>query len=125
LRKIAPILLLSIYLASTTEIYQLAKFPLLVEHYISHKHANKDLSLWAFFCMHYNTDKVHDGDDMKLPFKSHHRSLAFSITIAAPYTIEPEPTRPGLHKLKAIPLHNEAFLPGAFPTPVWQPPKVC
>jgi hypothetical protein len=71
-KKLISILLLSLYLISTTEVYQLLKIPTLIEHYWEHKKLNPEMSLTAFLKTHYE-NPVKDGDygkDQKLPFGS-------------------------------------------------------
>nr|WP_262908792.1 hypothetical protein [Chryseobacterium turcicum] len=77
------ILLLSLYLVSTTELYQLLKIPVLIEHYIEHKGLNAEMSLTAFLKTHYeNPVKDRDYDkDQKLPFVSHANLLSVVFTI--------------------------------------------
>jgi hypothetical protein len=65
--------LLVVYLVTSTELGQLCKLPLLVQHYAEHKAENNSLSLIQFFYIHYGQGeirKVDDDKDMKLPFKT-------------------------------------------------------
>ncbi|MCJ7935908.1 MAG: hypothetical protein MUW56_20340 [Chryseobacterium sp.] len=84
MKKLISILLLSLYLVSTTELYQLLKLPVLIEHYIEHKELNPDMSLTAFLKTHYDNpvkDSDHDTDQ-KLPFVSHANLLSVVFTIS-------------------------------------------
>jgi hypothetical protein len=84
--KKAAYIFLAIYLLGATELSQLLKIPLLIEHYTEHKLDNGNLSLLSFMYMHYVGD---DGDttdeqkDQNLPFKSAHfqmqNTVVFSI----------------------------------------------
>ncbi len=74
MKKCVAILLLSLYLLSTTEAHQLLKLPSLVQHYFQHKAENNNLTLLSFLNMHYAETVVYDDDyaqDMQLPFKTH------------------------------------------------------
>ncbi|EFK34100.1 Uncharacterised protein [Chryseobacterium gleum] len=82
-KKLISILLLSLYLVSTTELYQLLKMPLLIEHYFQHKNLNSEMSFTAFLKMHYD-HPVKDNDydqDQKLPFVSHASPLSVAFTV--------------------------------------------
>jgi hypothetical protein len=73
LKKWISILFLSTYLLTATELNELFKLPLLVEHFVQHNEGNKHVNFWEFLCDHYSTDSIKDADydeDMKLPFKS-------------------------------------------------------
>lgn len=83
MKKLISILLLSLYLVSTTELYQLLKMPLLVEHYMEHKELNPEMSLTAFLKTHYDhpvKDSDHDKDQ-RLPFVSHASLLSIVFTL--------------------------------------------
>ncbi|KYH07443.1 hypothetical protein EGI15_06860 [Chryseobacterium cucumeris] len=83
MRKLISILLLSLFLVSTTELYQFLKIPLLIEHYITHKNLNPEMSLAAFLKTHYDhpvKDSDHD-QDQRLPFVSHANLLSVVFTI--------------------------------------------
>lgn len=83
MKKLISILLLTLYLVSTTELYQLLKMPLLIEHYIQHKDLNPEMSFTAFLKTHYDhpvKDSDHD-QDQRLPFVSHANLLAVVFTI--------------------------------------------
>ena len=119
---------LSIYLISTTELYQLVKLPFLVEHFNEFQKENSESSIWEFLCMHYVSGDMNDEDndkDMKLPFKSHEScsssnilaftSNIFSIAIDKPYTLE----------TTKFTLFDESFIGASFQSNIWQPPKFC
>jgi hypothetical protein len=48
-KKLLPILFLSIYLVSVTELHELFKLPQLVEHFIEHKTEDKQTTFLDFF----------------------------------------------------------------------------
>jgi hypothetical protein len=81
-KKRAAYIFLAIYLLGATELNQLLKMPLLIEHYMEHKLDNGSLSLLSFIYMHYVGD---DGDatdeqkDQNLPFKSAHFQLQNTV----------------------------------------------
>jgi hypothetical protein len=84
-KKRAAYIFLAIYLLGATELNQLLKMPLLIEHYMEHKLDNGSLSLLSFMYMHYVGD---DGDatdeqkDQNLPFKSAHFQLQNTVVFS-------------------------------------------
>ena len=115
------------YLASFCEVRQLAKLPNLIEHYISHKIENHDISLFAFFKMHYLDEQKIDKDydqDMKLPFKTHDFSNVFIAL-----NIPPEKTTLTIkHQSIYVDVssnfsYSEKFYPSVYQK-IWEPPQI-
>lgn len=115
------------YLASFCEMRQVVKLPNLIEHYISHKIENHDISVFAFLKMHYLDQQTMDKDydqDMKLPFKTHDLS---SISIVL--NIPPEKTtfifqRQSIYvDVSSNFSYSEKFYPSVFQK-IWEPPKI-
>ena len=85
MNKKAAYIFLAIYLLGATELSQLLKIPLLIEHYTEHKLDNGNLSLLSFMYMHYVGD---DGDttdeqkDQNLPFKSAHFQMQNTVVFS-------------------------------------------
>ena len=124
MKKVISILLLSLYLVSTTELYQLLKMPLLIEHYIQHKNLNSKISFAAFLKAHYD-HPVKDNDysqDQKLPFVSHEIPLSVIFTINPILDfkcIRKEYSPIGIKKiLYKKDLYNKEIL-----NSIWEPPK--
>ena len=119
--------ILSVYLISTTELYQLVKLPMLVEHFNEHKGQDKDITLWDFLCMHYAHGDVKDADhdkDMKLPFKSHDGCFSSSVIAYIPKDF-PTIAKPAHSISKTFSVFDEQFLTSSFLDCIWQPPKNC
>ena len=119
--------LLFTYLTSFSEVRQVVKMPRLIEHYISHKIANHDMSLFAFIKMHYIDEQIVDSDynqDMKLPFKTHDFSSS-TITLNIP----PEKAIINLQRHLVFVddsnnfSYSEKFYPSVFQK-IWEPPKI-
>lgn len=58
---------------SQTELHQILKLPILVQHYFEHRAESKDISLSQFIVLHYFSGDPVDDDyarDMQLPFKT-------------------------------------------------------
>jgi hypothetical protein len=129
LKKIVAILLLLVYLFTTTEFYQLIKLPSLFEHLAAHKAGDKNETIWSFLVDHYGGDSANNPDkaaDMQLPFKQQNESVAYNIStiIFIPHqfsfnfkVIETEPIEFAEYK--------QPFGSYLFPSKIWQPPKCC
>lgn len=124
MKKLISIVLLSLYLVSTTELYQLLKMPLLVEHYIQHKNLNPEMSFTAFLKTHYE-NPVKDSDydqDQRLPFVSHTHLLSVVFTVNSSvgfYFAEKVYIYLGAEKTfyKSV-LYNKEIL-----SSIWEPPR--
>lgn len=128
MKKLAAILLLAIYVFSTTDAHELLKLPVIFQHFIEHKEENRNISFLQFISMHYMhgnpIDKDHDRD-MQLPFKTP-CSCAFSsappfvalmqrISIESP--VEISHTRHSILK--------DSFINSFYLSKIWQPPRAC
>lgn len=82
MKKTFAIFLVSLYIFSFTEISELLKLPVLIEHYGEHKAEDKDITILGFIALHYLNGSQKDSDyakDMKLPFKMHDFSSIISL----------------------------------------------
>ena len=128
MRKGLAILFLILYLSSATELSQLLKIPLLVEHFMEHKAKNPDLSVFVFLKLHYNNHlenhpRNDDYDqDQKLPFLTHADVLSFFFIYTAPYFFETNAEMVTNQKLKPLSF-NDVFFYNHFLSNIWQPPK--
>ncbi|MEN5307946.1 hypothetical protein ABE425_10545 [Chryseobacterium cucumeris] len=126
MKKLISILLLFLYLVSTTELYQLLKIPELVEHYFEHKELNPDMTLTAFLKTHYD-HPVKDGDygkDQKLPFIIHSAPLSLVFTINQGFSFETGPYHFSSLESHKIPSKDEDLCYKGFLNSVWEPPRV-
>lgn len=128
MKKSVAIALLSLYLLGTTQLRELLKFPVLIEHFIEHREDSPKMNFWSFITLHYSKNSNHDNDfdrDMQLPFKTltHNASdLAFIPTLEVESDMS----------LKNIPADNKQSLVYAgfiytsiYLSTIWQPPKIC
>ncbi|HEX6914327.1 MAG TPA: hypothetical protein VF145_03755 [Chitinophagaceae bacterium] len=71
MRRISAILLMMLLL-STTEVEQLFRLPLLVEHLVSHIESDERFRVSEFFAIHYlgQDNDSDDQEDSRLPFKT-------------------------------------------------------
>src|SRR3954454_11848800 len=98
LRQVIAILLLSLQLFTSTELCQVFKAPILLQHYHEHKGGDKSLTFLSFLREHYLNSNESDPDyarDMQLPFKSGTGVLLVSHNISIPIPgssiVPPEP----------------------------------
>lgn len=120
---------LIIYLNSTTELHQLLKIPILIEHFCEHQSQNSTLSFFEFLSMHYSKNNMHHGvseKDSKLPFKSHSICNA-SINFV---TLNQEQLFTFLEftefKERKTILNLYTFLvSSSHLKAIWQPPQIC
>lgn len=117
---------LGVYLISSTELRQLLKFPLLIQHYAEHKAENKSLRLLQFLAMHYNDEDIIDLDyskDQQLPFKSQNGYTGAVLSVFEPtsvYTLIPKTFHYVTnHRF----ISNDDFTHTVFLSSIWQPPK--
>lgn len=119
---------MSAYLISSTEINQLLKLPLFVNHFIEHKNRDAQLSLLDFIEMHYANGDVKDADydeDMKLPFKTHTTCSVNSIFYFTSNNFAELAIKPQNSEEKSYVNCHEAFLTSYCVSSIWQPPKFC
>ncbi len=123
------LILLVVFLSSSTEIYQFFKIPFLVEHYLKHKEEGDSLSFLTFLEVHYSHHIKYDEDheeDSKLPFKSCcHLSTGIGITAVEPCTHLPLSIKEVFCIKNEFFLSNSDLLPASCPVSIWQPPKSC
>lgn len=117
---------LSIYLLSSTQLKELLKLPILVEHFIEHKEKDTSICFLEFLCMHYAHGDVKDADydkDMKLPFKSAENSHS-SVSFYLPATFKQDFAIHFKEGKQKFPLYNSNYS-SAYLSSIWQPPRIC
>jgi hypothetical protein len=119
---------LTIYLLSTTQLIELLKVPVLVEHYQEHKKENPAITLLGFLDLHYMHGCPRDNDydrDMQLPFKVPTHSALASLVYIVPAAI------PMLLGRRVFREHTQTFPKGSFTysfnylSLIWQPPRTA
>ena len=127
MRKYIAIALVSIYVFSMTEVHQLLKMPLLVEHYLAHKDADKELSLLSFLEMHYLNGSHMDADskhDMQLPFKNMQDNHP-NVMVTLPNGYIFFETLPSIKTDGSIIVSKSQVLESNYLKSIWQPPKIA
>ena len=127
MKKLLAISFLILYVFTTTELNQLLKVPLFVEHFIEHKKLDDNVSLVDFLYMHYTGHDINDNDkdkDMQLPFKSHNDCVSLNFV--------PLATNQDAIDLILVPIYTDNVavykrlnFQSFYLSSIWQPPKAC
>ena len=111
-------------LSTNTELYQLVKLPVLLEHYREHR-AGEGLDFLAFLQKHYFNGEQRSPDyerDMELPFKTPSFISSISLLLAVPEQpiigILPAPIT-GEHSTSRY----SEWLPATYLQDIFQPPR--
>ena len=128
LKKIIPILLLSIYIFGATSFSQLLRIHHFVIHYQEHKQHNQQISFADFFIIHYVNEPIKDADydkDMQLPFKSNDGCINTNVAPFIPTSYSTEINRPVYIHSNNFTLLYDVAINSFFLSNIWQPPKNC
>lgn len=128
MKKLISILLISSFLISLTEFYQLLKFPILVEHFKEHKSLNEGITFWSFLLMHYSDNDVKYADydkDMRLPFKSTDGSLNMLNLSFIHYAYSNKINKPFERTFEIYKVYNDHKFKSTYLSNIWQPPRPC
>lgn len=124
LRKTAAIFMLILFLFANTELHELLRLPVLVQHYLEHRTLNHDESFADFLAEHYSNEhgKSNGKEHHDLPFKSDDCSashIATAFTLPAQTFI----SSIAIIQEKIITDYSDMYYPIAFKSNIWQPPK--
>jgi len=116
---------------STTELYQMLKIPILIEHFFEHKSQNSALSFRDFMTIHYNGNHLenhpHNDDyeqDQKLPFMAHTNAPNFCFVPTTPSQFDLK-DRLYQYLKRKMPVLDEHYTGNNFLSSIWQPPRFC
>ena len=127
MRQSLAITLLILYLFSSTEIFELLKFPILIQHYQDHQKKHPKISFASYVCEHYTHGDVEDADkeeDRKLPYKNIDCFHFTSFTVLPTVTTVEFAENIVFKLFKAPPNgYNIVFSSDNFSS-IWQPPKI-
>lgn len=125
-KKLLAIFFLSGYLFLTTELSQLLKLPVLIEHFAEHQEQDRNMSFIDFLVHHYGGHEK-DADyetDMKLPFMKN-LSVPYLYPISAPGNLVPVFKPVYFAVAKPFFSYKDKGLIAAYLSAIWQPPKYC
>ena len=128
MKKLISILLISSFLISSTEFYQILKVPFLLEHFKEHKSLNEGTTFWSFLSMHYSNSDIKYADydkDMRLPFKSSEGSLHLLNISFIHYSSSTKLHKPFAKTLKIYKVFKDHKFQSTYLSNIWQPPKSC
>jgi hypothetical protein len=125
MRQSSAIILLLVYLSVNTELQEIARIPVLFEHFAEHRQKNTEVSFIDFIVLHYFSGDIRGSDyqrDQQLPFKSMHcEGVTNFIAIPA------EPVEALLPKtcctLVEAGMYVSQFNSSLFQFTIWQPPR--
>ncbi|HCW09264.1 MAG TPA: hypothetical protein DGG95_18055 [Cytophagales bacterium] len=121
MKKLLAISLVLLYINSNTELHEILRLPVLIEHFSEHKKLVGDISLWEFLVMHYNTNDSHDADDSRLPFKDPgHSFTASTLAIPIPKIVLNETEL--IVKVSHVFCYDKTFISSHL-SKIFQPPK--
>jgi len=114
-------------LASSTELGQLLRLPILFWHFHEHQAKDNDMTFVDFLKLHYETadsKKEFDPKDSSLPFKSC-QCAVMAHFVAMPPTLIDIPQKPIFSFSNATPLGKDLASYSSYLSNIWQPPKSC
>jgi hypothetical protein len=101
--------------------------PALIEHFVEHRQQNKQISLWQFLNIHYETENTRDADydkDMKLPFKSQDNGVIANLNVYVPAERVSVDAPVQLLEMQNFVMAT-SFISSNFLSNIWQPPRTC
>jgi hypothetical protein len=126
MRKAIGIFFLLIVTLSYTELHQLLKLPVAIEHFREHRRTDPGISFSSFLLLHYFNGDKQDADykrDMQLPFKSSadcSQLILLSLIIPSHSGITIQP--PVIDERNNFPVLQEGVY-SCHLTDIWQPPR--
>ena len=124
MRKGIAILALLVFLFSGTELHQLLKIPVLVQHLREHRRENPSITFFQFLKLHYEKIVVDDDyqRDQQLPFRDMDCAITFNLVTETPPSIivfeEEPPVEQKVFHSKGIKAYSHQYLQDIF-----QPPR--
>jgi hypothetical protein len=127
LKKVVSIFIAVMLFVFSTGLQELAKLPVLFQHYFEHQSLNQDITFASYVWDHYNSVPHTDADedrDSQLPFKSSDKSGTGLVTL----DIMPGNAYPINLLAQAIfntpSIYAGQHIPDAAGGKIWQPPKL-
>lgn len=124
MRKINAILLLTVLIFSQTELHQILKLPILVQHYFEHNADTKNVTLRQFIALHYFSGDPIDNDyarDMQLPFKTND-CLQVITSMVVPNEIE-FGVSPEIIEVINFPKFHNDWIESNYAKTIFRPPQ--
>ncbi|KAA5531646.1 hypothetical protein [Paenimyroides baculatum] len=125
MKKFLVLFIIAAYFFSTTELVQLLKVPVLINHFVEHTEEDDGMTFMDYIVHHYGGHEK-DADwetDMKLPFMQH-SDLLNILVIPAENLNLPDKITFDTH-FKTIVFYSQGTIPNYYLSSIWQPPKYC
>lgn len=120
--------MITVYAFANTELHQLLKLPMLVQHFVEHKEENPGITLGEFLYQHYILPQPKDADydqDMKLPFKADVCSAFHTVALVREVPSFSLHTIPVVYGERYYAKYQVPFFISATISDIWQPPRAC
>lgn len=111
------------YVFSFTEMHQLLKLPVLVEHFIEHKSLSGTLTFFDFLELHYTSETNHDTHDHELPFKDFDHCVTVQTMVIPSVKIELTEELIPNTKVAYTTFYKQS-IPSSHLSEIWQPPRL-
>ncbi|MBI5857188.1 MAG: hypothetical protein HZB42_06025 [Sphingobacteriales bacterium] len=124
MKKTIPAIFCILFISISTELHELMRLPVLIEHYFQHRSDDPCLSFFEYLKIHYSDnhpDDNDDNDDTQLPFKSQDGIVHIDTAIPVSRQIIPK-TDFGVSNV-FIP-HYAEKIPDNKSFPIFQPPEI-
>jgi hypothetical protein len=124
-KRLAGILLISVYMLSFAELNNLLKIPVLFEHYKEHSQQEPGISFWSFIKLHYLDPVIVDEDyqkDQQLPFRDTDCCLMTVSSACECLQVTVEIDKPA-EITREFHLFNEVNKPQFVSFDIFQPPR--
>ncbi len=130
MRRGIVLFFLTVYLFSATELSELLKMNVLLEHFSEHQSENKQLTFSTFLYMHYINHGSDNGDkskDNKLPFHSDRETVnSFVSGIIIPPVLFSIPNVLPLNFTERKIFNTvSTSLKSSYLSTIWQPPQIA
>jgi hypothetical protein len=127
LKRVSGIFLIVLHLNTSTEIAQVLRLPLLIEHFTAHRATDRQLTFFGYLREHYFTDTRNDPDyaaDMQLPFKSSQAPITsfHLMTLPAAVMSDCYELRTSEPLIQHTPVYN-TWIPRKHCSLIFQPPR--
>jgi hypothetical protein len=128
MKRFLSITVLLSCLLSSTEMHELLRIPVLIYHYLEHRH-HAPLSISGFLDIHYFAGDEHhhtgEGDHHDLPFETHQDLMVSNPFVATmlPVSFTLLITAPVFQKPMLYAFSDNAGL-NFFRPDIWQPPRI-
>ncbi len=122
LKKTIAILFFVSYFLNSFHLIDVAKLPILFEHFQEHKKNYNTIGFVTFLKMHYSGQNTHDDTDAKLPFKSVcHCNITF-IAVLTNTFFKVNNIEIYTDNLKQY--YNQFHYNSNYLNAIWQPPRI-